>query len=158
MFQLLGQYSAGSLHQHRQHLKDAPSTSPLVLFNDIYPSRLLSLNHFMKLIHNLHVGKVETTTSTYKYKMQVQGEDSAPSTPSKPQQLLSLDGAKPHSVLQLPEQTHLQVNDDGPQQQEVASTQLNTSTQSSSASQEVGGRDEKETEIGAPISETDAAS
>lgn len=90
--------------------------------------------------------------------MQVQGEDSAPSTPSKPQQLPSLGGAEPHAVLQLPEQTQLQVDKDGPQQQEAASTQLNTSTPSSSASQEVGRQDERETEAGAPASESDVAS
>ena len=114
-------------------------------------------------MHSLPVGKVETTTSTYKYKMQVQGEDSAPSTPSKPQQLQSLGGAEPHPMQELPEQTQLQVDQEVPQQQqqETASTQLNTSTQSqqgSSASQEVSGQDERETELGVPASESDAAS
>ena len=100
--------------------------------------------------------------------MQVQGEDnSAPSTPTKPQQLSSLDGTKPYPVQQLPEQTQqLQVDQNVPeeQQQVAASTQLNTSTQSqqsSSASQGGGGsgQDERETEAGVPTaSESDATS
>lgn len=112
---------------------------------------------------NLSSGKVETTTSTYKYKMQVQGEESAPSTPSKPLQQ-TLGGAEPHPKMQqLPEQTQLQVDQDVPQQQlqETGTTQLNISTssqQSSSASQEVSGQGERETETGVPASGSDAAS
>ena len=70
----------------------------------------------------LDVGKVETTSSTYKYKMQVQGSDSTPSTPSKQ----SPSREEHHTQLQVEEKSS---------PQEMATTELNSSNQESSTPQ-----------------------
>lgn len=84
--------------------------------------------------------------------MQVQGEDSAPSTPIKEPQQQSLGEAEPHPTQQL------QLDQDVQQERGTATSELNTSNQchqSLSESQDTNGHNEvRETET----STTDAAS
>lgn len=91
----------------------------------------------MYINYSIYTGKVETTSNTYKYKMQVQGSDSMPSTPSQQ----SLGTEEQHTQLQvdqmsLPHETNTIELDSSSEQspsvpQEVTSAQEESQAEAS---------------------------